>query len=140
LSPGRPPFYKTTEELQIAINAYFDSCGVEYLEHEGKLVRDKNGVPIVKSRKSPTVTGLALALGFSSRQSLINYQGKKAFVDTITHAKLKVENYAEQCLFNPEMRAQGPIFALKNFGWKDTLGVSVENTPKIVIMGPEEGA
>lgn len=115
---GRPPFYATVEELQSAIDAYFDSCGVTYLrDPEGKIECDKHGNPIVLERNPPTVTGLALALGFLSRQSLINYQGKKAFHDTVTRAKLRVENFHEKKLFDPELRPQGPIFALYNFGW-----------------------
>ena len=114
------PRYKTAEEMQVKIDAYFESCKIKYLEFGGAIVRDKMGSPIVESYNAPTITGLAMALGFTSRQALINYQGKKAFVDTVTHAKLRVEAHAEQCLFNPQMRPQGPIFALKNFGWKDT--------------------
>ena len=33
-------------------------------------------------------------------QSLLNYQGRKVFVDTITRAKLRVEEYAERRLYD----------------------------------------
>lgn len=136
---GRPAFYKTAEELQAAIDSFFASCVPKYLKDDkGQLIFDKHGNPIILERNPPTVTGLALHLGFTTRQALLNYQGKRAFVDTVTRAKLKIEHFQETCLYDPALRPQGPIFALKNFGWKDTMGVSVEETPKIVITGPED--
>ena len=76
--------------------------------------------PIIIGRKPPTMTGLALALGFSSRQSLLNYQGKKQFVDTITRAKSFIEAYAEERLFDRD-GVQGAKFSLiNNFkGWRE---------------------
>lgn len=136
---GRPAFYKTPDELQAAIDLFFDSCVPKYLKDDnGQLIFDKHWNPIIIERNPPTVTGLALHLGFTTRQALLNYQGKRAFVDTVTRAKLKIEHFQEACLYDPALRPQGPIFALKNFGWKDTLGVSVEETPRIVITGPED--
>jgi hypothetical protein len=95
---GRPPFYSTVEDLQIAIDGYFDSY-------------------LVMHRERPTITGLALYLGFTSRQAILNYQEKPEFVDAIKKAKLRVEAAYEQAMFSGN--AAGPIFALKNFGWTD---------------------
>lgn len=67
--------------------------------------------------ENPTVTGLALYLGFTTRQALINYEGKPEFVDAIKQSKLRVEAAYEQALFGKN--AAGPIFALKNFNWTD---------------------
>ena len=67
----------------------------------------------------PTVTGLALALDFTSRQALLNYQIKPEFVDTVKRAKLRIENHLEKTLYR-HTGAAGVIFNLKNnFGWKD---------------------
>lgn len=77
---------------------------------------DKFGHPITVNSRPPTVTGLALALGFTSRMALLNYQAKKEFVDTITRAKTMVEAYTEQrllivmvqwCTVQPEKQFQG---------------------------------
>lgn len=115
---ARPPFYKTAEELQTKIDEYFDSCGTTYVvDDTGKMVFNQFGAPVVKDRNPPTVTGLALHLGFSSRQSLINYQSKKAFVDVISRAKLRVENFVEKQIYNPEIRPAGVTFVLMNMGW-----------------------
>jgi hypothetical protein len=96
---GRPPKYKTPEEMQEAIDAYFAECK--------------------ENKEHLTVTGLALALDLT-RQGLIEYSQKKdgEFSDTVKRAKLKVENYIEKKLF--DANATGSIFNLKNnFDWKD---------------------
>ena len=89
-------------------------------DRDGTVLTDKYGAPIIVGRKPPTITGLALALGFTSRQALLNYQGKKEFVDTITRAKSFVEKYAEERLFDRE-GVQGAKFSLvNNFkGWSE---------------------
>ena len=80
---------------------------------------DKYGNVIKIDERPETVTGLALALGFKSRQSLIDYQGKAEFSDTITRAKLRCEKYAEERLFDRD-GTNGARFSLQvNFGWKD---------------------
>lgn len=111
---GRPLTYATPEDMQNAIDAYFDDC-------KGKLAHDSEGQPIVTKLgylyeippKPPTVTGLALALGFNSRTSLLNYQDKKEFMNTVTRAKAKVEEYAESRLFDKD-GANGAKFSLAN--------------------------
>ncbi len=91
---GRPLKFKTVEELDQAITAYFrDTKEDEW-----------------------TITGLALALD-TTRQTLINYEGREEFLDTIKKAKLKVENGYEKDL--KKHGRSGTIFALKNFDWRD---------------------
>ena len=122
---ARPLKYKTVAELQDAIDQYFEACKGEILCDDcGKAVLDKYGRPIVVNAEPPTVTGLALSLGFSSRQTLLNYQGKKAFMDTITRAKSRCEAYAESRLYDRD-GARGAEFSLKyNFRWEDARGIS----------------
>lgn len=120
---GRPLKFKTVADLQAAIDAYFDKCkGKPLLDDDGHVLTDKKGLPIVVGAEPPTVTGLALALGFSSRQSLLNYQGRKQFLDTITRAKSRCEAYAEGRLFDRD-GSRGAEFSLKyNFHWEDQQG------------------
>lgn len=116
---GRPPKYKTKEEIEEKIELYFKQCEGEVLkDNNGEMIFDKFGRPIVLNVKPPTVTGLALALGFTTRQALLNYQGKKEFVDTITRAKSLVEQYTEERLFDRD-GASGAQFSLRNnfSGW-----------------------
>lgn len=118
---GRPPKYKSVEEIEQKIEAYFKSCEGEPLkDRDGTVLTDKYGAPIIVGKRPPTVTGLALALGFASRQALLNYQGRKQFNDTITRAKTYVEQYAEERLFDRE-GVQGAKFSLvNNFkGWSE---------------------
>lgn len=118
---GCPPRYKTVEEMQEKIEAYFKDCrGHVLLDDDGYAITDKHGKPIILDEKPLTVTGLALALGFNSRQTLLNYQGKPEFMDTIMRAKARVECYAEERLFDKD-GANGAKFSLANNfeGWKE---------------------
>ena len=117
---GRPPRYASKEELQEKIDAYFERCkGKPLLDEDGEAVLYR-GRPVIVDAKPPTVTGLALALGFTSRQALLNYQAKAEFVDTITRAKAQVEAYTEERLFDRD-GVQGAQFSLRNNfkGWSD---------------------
>ena len=131
---GRPLKFKTVKELQDKIDAYFTSCDphtedvndwVEAIDKKGTLLKDGNGLNYlievhhkVKTQQVPyTVTGLALALE-TNRETLINYESRDEFFDTIKKAKLKIENYLEQNLNSTS--PTGTIFNLKNnYGWKD---------------------
>ncbi len=119
-SVGRPPKYKSVEEIEDKIEQYFAGCeGEPLLDDEGNQVVNKYGYPCwIKPPKPPTVTGLALALGFNTRKSLLEYQGKKEFVNTITRAKSRVEEYAESRLFDRD-GSNGAQFSLRNNfkGW-----------------------
>lgn len=116
---ARPPKYKTVDALQAAIDAYFEDCqGKPLVDDKGNAVTDKYGEPVIVGAHPPTVTGLALALGFTNRQSLLNYQGKKQFLDTITRAKSRCEEYAESRLYDRD-GARGAQFSLEhNFRWR----------------------
>jgi hypothetical protein len=138
---GRPLKFKTPEELQERIDAYFADCDphpelVTYYEwhqkesgqvgKDGKpfMVNDQSKPPMTKTKwdmtdqKPYTITGLAVFLG-TSRQTLINYQDKDGqFFDTIKGAKDRIENFWEKELLGAH--ATGPIFNLKNnYEWKD---------------------
>ena len=92
----------TVEEFKKKIDDYFDDCV-------------KNNIPL-------TITGLALACDFTSREALLNYEkavGYESYFSTIKKAKLIVQNYAEKYLFTGKNMA-GAIFNLKNnYGWND---------------------
>ena len=116
---GRPPMYKSKEEIQEKIDKYFSDCEGEVLkDEEGNPVLNKYGGVIIMGSKPPTITGLALALGFASRQALLNYQDREEFNDTIMRAKSRVEQYAEERLFDRD-GSNGAQFSLKNNfkGW-----------------------
>jgi hypothetical protein len=127
--------YKTKEEIQEKIDAYFEECkGEVLLDGEGNPVIDKWGNAVVVGAKPPTITGLALALGFNSRQALLNYQGRKEFNDTILRAKAKVEQYAEERLFDKD-GANGAKFSLANNfdGWREKQQIEADVNGKMNI-------
>lgn len=115
---GHPPKYATVEEMQAVIDQYFEDCkGEPIIGDDGMPILDKSGQPFIIHQRPPTVTGLALALGFTSRQALLNYQAKKGFVDTVTRAKARIEAYAEERLFDRDGQ-RGAEFSLRyNFRW-----------------------
>lgn len=110
---GRPLKFATAEDLIARANQYFKS--------------------VIRKKKEPiTITGLCMALG-TFRDVLMDYQSgiydKKdpEFSNAVKKVKIMCENYAERMLFlkgNPA----GPIFALKNYRWKDTQEVETKKT------------
>ena len=75
---GKPPMYKTVDEIEEKIEKYFKDCkGYPLTDSKGKQMFNKFGSPVFIDVHPPTVTGLALALGFTSRQALLNYRVNK---------------------------------------------------------------
>ena len=111
--------------MQAAIDAYFEDCkGHPLTGPDGQIILNKYGDPIFLDVKPLTVTGLALALGFTTRQSLLDYQGRGAYKEIIEAAKLKIENYAEMRVYVFESRfkalfhlAVEPLGDLKQIGF-----------------------
>ena len=105
--------------MSAAIEKYFEDCeGHVLTDSSGKTVYDKGGEPVIVGAHPPTVTGLALALGFKTRQSLLNYQARsEKFNDIITVAKSRCEEYAERRLYDRD----GAKFSLTNNfkGWRE---------------------
>lgn len=89
-----------------------------------------------KTDKPITITGICILLE-TTRQTLMDYERKDEFADTVKRLKLRAENYAEETLYNKNGRAVvGAIFALKNFGWSDKM--EFESSYKPAIMTDEE--
>lgn len=90
---GRPLKFKSVEEMQKKIDAYFAEC-------------EEKGDPY-------TMTGLALALD-TTRETLLDYRDKDEYSDSIKKAKTRCEAYAEMHLFKGKNGVVGAIFNLKN--------------------------
>lgn len=95
---GRPAMFDTVEDLQQAVDRYF-----ECIEEDGK--------------RKPTISGLAHYLGFESRQSIYDYGERDGYSYIIKKAVLFIESIHEENLFSTS--CTGSIFWLKNRGWKD---------------------
>lgn len=133
---GRRPTFTSSEEMQEKIDAYFASCEPELLrDGDGTPMLNKNGEPVYVGGRPMTIQGLALALGFTSRQSLLNYKAKREFVDTVTRARLRVEQYAAERLFDRDAQRGAQFTLAYGFGYardtedsknRETQGVKIE--------------
>jgi len=126
---GRPLKFKTPDELESSIKSYFDECVPEIITlPDGKIQQLK--------LNPPTLTGLALHLGFESRQSIYDYENRNDdFSYTIKRARLTCENFAEVALLSGTVQPAAGIFILKNYGWRDTQNMEMElNSNQNIIL------
>ena len=86
---GRPAKYTSPKVLGEAINEYFDK---------------------------PTISGLALSLGFCDRYYFYEYEKKPEFTYTIKKARACMTEYYESNVFK---NTAGAIFMLKILGYTD---------------------
>jgi len=94
---GRPRKFDSVEELEKAIEAYFEETEIR--------------------EKPYTMSGLAYYLDMN-RQTLLNYSKEEVYFGTIKRARDRVELWWEENLQGNSVA--GTIFNLKNnFGWKD---------------------
>lgn len=119
---GSPAFFKCAKELEKRVDAYFKNPDTRTVSIGGNPVE----VPCL------TVTGLAISLGFASRQSFYDQEKNDKFSYIIKRARLFIEHQYEKQLY--QNNVTGAIFALKNMGWKDksetditTLGGTLSN-------------
>lgn len=104
------PIFKSDEELKKRVDEYFNS-GIR----TKTIFVGKDAVPI--EVPVPTITGLAIFLGFESRQSFYDYEKNPKHSYTIKRARMFIEReYEEQLQVG---NTTGAIFALKNMGWID---------------------
>jgi hypothetical protein len=116
---GRPLKYQTADELQAAIDEYFEICKPDFLKDaKGDPFLDKFGKPVIVLNP-PTISGLALFLGFVNRQSMYDYEDRGEFSCTIKTARTRCENWVENAGLSGNTPPAMAIFALKNYGWKD---------------------
>ena len=101
MAGGRPPHFKTAEELEKAIRDYLDSS------------------------PAPNMAGLALALGFLSRTSIFDYENRGAkFSNVIKKARLAIEADKLEKFTTGDYNTAAVIFTLtNNHGYQNTRNV-----------------
>lgn len=118
---GNPRRWRSAKALQAAVDAYFEECS-----EKGRV---------------PSVAGLALALGFMSRQALARYtdrmheENNDDYVVIITSAKTRIEEANIQLAYNKEASA-GARFMLQNgfnYSEKQEIGLN-SNTIKVELI------
>jgi hypothetical protein len=130
---GRPPLYKTPDELQEKIDQYFKDG------YKTKTIHLKDGTEV--EIPCITISDLVIYLGFCDRVSFYDYEKRPDFSYTIKRARSFIEReYEEMLRFgNPT----GAIFALKNFGWSDKQEIDHRSADgsmsptRIEIVAPE---
>ena len=116
------PIFRSAEEINSKIERYFRSCEpVQAVDDECAPMFDKNGAPVYAVQEVPlTVSGLAIALGFGSREELLSYRGKPFAENAIHSALLRIENYAEESLFDKGQSSGAKYFLEGNFkAWNE---------------------
>lgn len=91
---GRPRIYDNVEDYEKAIETYFAS-------HPDK----------------PTVSGLAVHLGFADKSTLYEYAKRDGFSYPTRRAISRIEEKHEENMYQGS--SAGSIFWLKNRGWSD---------------------
>ncbi len=135
---GRPPIYESTQEsfdkVEELCKSFFEYIKGEYHTEEQEYEKGKFKDVTITDRnpQPPTVTGLALHLGFESKDTLYSYAKKDGFSYSIKKALTLIEQYHEiQVAYGD--KCTGNIFVLKNFNWKDSQAVehsgNVSNLP-----------
>ncbi len=78
--------WSSVEELESKISEYFQRCDT----NKAEVYIKGDGICEIPKPIPYTVEGLASFLK-TNRQTLINYENKDEFFDTITHAKSKIQ-------------------------------------------------
>lgn len=117
--------YQTPDEMAEVIQQYFEDCD--------------------KEKTSYTLAGLAYYLGFSSRQALLDYEGREEFHEVVARAKLRIEMQRSEQLVHGQGVVAGQIFDLKcNFNWREPAQQIDMNNPdgnmgtKVVTVLPSQ--
>lgn len=122
---GRPPMFSNREDLQAAVNSYFDKCdaGIEV-----EVITKRGEVAKITKKTPYTVPGLAYHLGFSYRQAVWEYSHKEEFSDIITRALLRIQMQRNEQALTEDSNPKFAAFDLNaNFGWteKKTIGIEI---------------
>ena len=108
---GRPKIFKSVEEVEEKINAYFKYC------------EDKD--------KPYTMSGLAYYLDVD-RRTIVNYTKEEEFFPAIKKARDRVQMQLEENALLNKGNPTFTIFNLKNnFDWKDKIETNTENFEQI---------
>jgi hypothetical protein len=120
----KPNIFSCNRAAQVKqlVDDYFDTIKGKYHLEQKTVKNSKDNAETIehkvwdKEPESATLSGLAIALGFSSRQELNNYVQKGPFAKPVKQGILKVEACYEAHL---HQNTTGAMFALKNMGWNE---------------------
>ena len=120
------PKFSSADELDKLVDAFFKQLEGKKRSLQ-KATDNKAG-----DAKPATLTGLALHLGFHSREQFERYESKGRFAANLKRARLRIEAIYEKKLHQTTFG--GAIFALKNLGWVDKADNVKHNAPIIKTL------
>lgn len=109
---GRPRIYNSVDELSDKCEEYFANTSEEGTK--------------------PTISGLAIYLGFADKTTLYEYRDRPEFSYPVKKAISTIEMYHEENLFSGSVA--GSIFALKNMGWKDKVEQDIKHSGGVTMI------
>lgn len=110
---GRRTEYSKPEDMQAVIYLYFEGCKSNGNGKDNDGWKESETTPDIH----PSIVGLCLALGIG-RNTLIEYEQRDEFSNTVEQAKIEIESYNVQRLYDSQV--SGVKFVLINgFKWKD---------------------
>lgn len=113
--------FSNQRQLERLIDVYFKHIAGEF-HFEDAPAKGKGDDAIIRQKvwdrepEPPTISGLALHLGFASRQEFELYIQAGEFAAVIKRGRLRIEAEYEKKL---HQQPSGAIFALKNLGWNE---------------------
>ncbi len=137
---GRPFIYNTADELRAAVDAYFESCKARpVFDADGKPIFDAKGRPVMTPETPLTMSGLALALGYSDQRVFTRQRARgPEFAEIVLRAKLVIEDFNVRKTYDKD-GFWGAAHVLRTYyGWGsgeiDTQGPPTVN---VIIQEPE---
>lgn len=109
---GRPRKISSPEEFDAGVDEYVALC------------RERNE-PIL-------LLGMCLHLGLYGKEALYEYGAYEGYSQSVKRARAIIEHEYEKRL-NTNNAAAGPIFALKNFGWRDQQQLDVTSKNETAV-------
>ncbi|WP_121810886.1 terminase small subunit [Mucilaginibacter kameinonensis] len=129
-------------QVRRLIDNYFDTIKGEYHLEQKPLKSNKDNAETIEHKvwdrepEPATLSGLAIALGFNSRQEFQDYVQHGRFSQAIKQGILRIEAGYEAHL---HQNTTGAMFALKSMGWSEkhdpaSANTETENTLKVEIV------
>jgi hypothetical protein len=116
-NPGRGRIVEDPQQMQYLIDKYFESRkpGLQY-DNEGKVVVDGKGNPVLKMNP-PSITGLALWLGYACKDSIADgIKRNDGFSAILKEAKTRCENFLEEGIISDEVSVNGATRLIQFYG------------------------
>lgn len=124
---GKPLIFKSEQELQKAIDGYFEECKsnlIDFITKDGEVI--KINKPLI-----PTIAGLAYALGVD-RHTIYNYAEREKYFHTIKRTRDYIVSKIESKLANVDGNIVGTIFLAKNYGYSDKQEIEHQGGVRII--------